>query len=109
MADPNQGPPPGAPGASGLPPGTNANTDPDPNPGPTFPVRDIDLSDSMFVSDGVIQQHQATIDVEFLGRLSICFNRESNFITTLGYTIIFIGGLAQGYVLETLVCGRRTD
>ncbi|KAG9530298.1 hypothetical protein KCU93_g2820, partial [Aureobasidium melanogenum] len=109
MADPNQGPPPGAPGASGPPPGTNANTDPDPNPGPTFPVRDIDLSDPMFVSDGVMQQHQATVDVEFLGGLSICFNRESNFITTLGYTIIFIGGLPQGYVLETLVCGRRTD
>ena len=90
MAEPNQGPPPGAPGAPGTPgapgppPGTNANTDPDPNPGHTFPVRDIDLSDPMFVSDGAMQQHQATVDVEFLGRLSICFNRESNFITTLG-------------------------
>ncbi|KAG9646162.1 hypothetical protein KCU95_g14504, partial [Aureobasidium melanogenum] len=109
MANPNQGPPPSAPGASGPPPGTNANTEPDPSPGPTFPVRDIDLSDPMFTSDGVMQQHQATVDVEFLSRLSGCFNHQPNFVTTLGYNVNFIGGLPQGYVLETLVCGRRTD
>lgn len=130
MANPNQGPPPSALGASGPPPGTNANTEPDPNPGPTFPVRDIDLSDPMFTSDGVMQQHQAAVDVEFFGRLSGCFNHQPNFVTTLGkphvlfgisvrarlltpwstgYNVNFIGGLPQGYVLETLVCGRRTD
>ncbi|KAG9753672.1 hypothetical protein KCU73_g5835, partial [Aureobasidium melanogenum] len=101
MADPNQGPPPGAPGASGPPPGTNANTDPDPNPGHTFPVRDIDLSDPMFVSDGVMQQHQATVDVEFLNRLSGHFNHQPNSVTTLGYNVNFVGGLPQGYVLKS--------
>ncbi|KAG9963467.1 hypothetical protein KCU61_g3867, partial [Aureobasidium melanogenum] len=78
MANPNQGPPPGPP------PGTNTNTNPSPNPGPTLPVRELDLSDPMFTSDGIMQQHQATLDVEFLSRLSELLNRESNFVTTFG-------------------------
>ncbi|KAH0370742.1 hypothetical protein KCU65_g2321, partial [Aureobasidium melanogenum] len=100
MANPNQGPP-----------GPDPNPGPDlgSNPGPDLPVHDIDLRDPIYISDGQNQQPQTTVDVKFLNCLSICFNHQPNFVTTLGYNVNFIGGLPQGYVLESRERRRFLD
>ncbi|CAD0088832.1 unnamed protein product [Aureobasidium vineae] len=111
MANPNQAPPPGP----------NPGTITDPNSGLNILVRDIDLSGPMINSDGQAQQPPATDNIEFLAHLTRIFNSNSQYTTTLGklhtsslpfqtlytniscsgYTVNFIGGLPQGYVLES--------
>ncbi|KAI4729091.1 hypothetical protein E4T49_03138 [Aureobasidium sp. EXF-10728] len=99
MTDPNQGPLTGQ--GPGPGPGTNTTSNPGTNTGPNLSVRDIDLSDPTINSDGQAQQPQATDNTEFLAHLSRIFNNNTQYTTTLGYTVNFIGGLPRGYVLET--------